>query len=321
MSEPTETPSKPPPAFARIAYLSGGVGGARLLDGLYRAVPADTLSVIVNTGDDFKHWGLYVCPDVDTVLYTLSGLGDAKRGWGLRGDSFRTLGMVAYYGGEDWFQLGDQDLATHLMRSRWLKDGLTLTEVTQRLAGALGVECRVLPMSDFRVETMIETASDGTLSFQDWLVRRRGEPAVARVRFQGQAAPSQAVLDALSSAELIVIGPSNPYVSIDPILSLPSVREAMAGHRVIAVSPIVGGRAVKGPLTEMIPALAKRAPSAAAIAAHYGDLLSGMVVERGDEADLGHLPTLATATVMKSRRDRLRLARELLSFAETVVPG
>jgi LPPG:FO 2-phospho-L-lactate transferase len=278
----------------------------------------EALTTIVNVGDDFEHWGLYICPDLDTLLYTLSGLSDQKRGWGLRGESFRALELVRRYGGDGWFQLGDRDLATHLMRTRWLAEGQTLTAVTARLARALGVEHTLLPMSDAPLQTQIETTSEGTLGFQHWLVRRRGEPSVARVRFEGNAQPTPEVLAAIEGADLAVIGPSNPYVSVDPILSLPGVRELLAHRPVIAVSPIVGGRAIKGPLAEMIPALAQREASALAIAAHYGALLKGLVLERGDEPASCELPLLATRTVMRTRRDRVRLARELLSFAETL---
>jgi LPPG:FO 2-phospho-L-lactate transferase len=300
----------------KVVYLSGGVGGARLLDGLARAVPALSLTAIVNVGDDFSHWGLRICPDLDTVLYTLAGLSDPQRGWGLRKETFRTLAAVQRLGGEDWFRLGDTDLATHLMRTKWLASGETLTAVTSRLALALDVPVAVLPASDGRFETHIETVEEGTLSFQDWLVRRGGLPAVARVLFQGDATASPQVLRALGQADLIVIGPSNPYVSIDPILTLPGVREGLLGKPVVAVSPIVDGRSIKGPLPGMIEALAQRPPSAGAVAAHYGELLGGFVVEQGDEATVLDVPCLPTSTVMKTRHDRLQLARTVLSFAE-----
>jgi len=299
-----------------VVYLSGGVGGARLLEGLARAVPVASLTAIVNVGDDFNHWGLRICPDLDTVLYTLAGLSDPQRGWGLRKETFRTLAAVQRFGGDDWFRLGDTDLATHLMRTEWLARGETLTAVTSRLARALGVPVAVLPMSDGQFETHIETVEDGTLSFQDWLVRRAALPAVARVLFRGDAAASAEVVRALDQADLIVIGPSNPYVSIDPILALPGVREGLSGKRVVAVSPIVAGRAIKGPLPGMIEALAHRPPSAGAVAAHYGELLGGFVVEDGDEVTVQVVPCLATRTVMKTRQDRLLLARTVLSFAE-----
>jgi LPPG:FO 2-phospho-L-lactate transferase len=302
----------------KVCYLSGGVGGARLLQGLARTLPAADLSVVVNVGDDFDHWGLRICPDLDTVLYMLSGLSDTRRGWGLRGDSFRALELVQRYGGENWFQLGDRDLATHLMRTQALARGETLTAVTARLAHALGIECAILPMSDQPFETHIETEDEGVLSFQHWLVRRRGAPRVRRVIFRGQAQPTPQVLAAIDGAQCVVIGPSNPYVSIDPILALPGVREHIAGKRVVAVSPIVGGRAVKGPLAEMIPALAGREPSAGAIAAHYATLLSGLVVEHGDEASVQDVRVLATQTVMHDARDRARLAHAVLAFAESL---
>jgi LPPG:FO 2-phospho-L-lactate transferase len=302
----------------KVCYLSGGVGGARLLQGLARTLAPADLSVIVNVGDDFDHWGLRICPDLDTVLYMLSGLSDTRRGWGLRGETFRALESVRTYGGEDWFALGDRDLATHLMRTQWLAQGETLTAVTARLAQALGVGCSVLPMSDQMLQTHIETESEGVLGFQHWLVRRRGEPRVRRVIFRGDARPTSQVLAAIDGADVVAFGPSNPYVSIDPILALPGVRERIARKRVVAVSPIVGGRAIKGPLAEMIPALAGREPSAGAVAAHYGSLLTGVVVERGDEASVAGVRVLPASTVMRDARDRLRLAHALLSFAESL---
>jgi LPPG:FO 2-phospho-L-lactate transferase len=299
-----------------VVYLSGGIGGARLLDGLARALPAGSLRAIVNIGDDFEHWGLRICPDLDTVLYTLADVGDPQRGWGLRKETFRALSWVGRYGGEDWFGLGDGDLATHLMRTLWLARGETLTAVTARFASALRVECEVLPMSDGRFETVIETLTEGTLSFQDWLVRHQGNPKVARVLFRGDGAATPQVLQALEAADIVVIGPSNPYVSIDPILALGGIRERLAQVAVLAVSPIVGGRAIKGPLPSMIETLARRAPSAGAVAAHYGGLLRGFVVEHGDESSVQQVQCVATRTVMRTRKDRLHLAKEVLSFAE-----
>ncbi|MCB9561248.1 MAG: 2-phospho-L-lactate transferase [Kofleriaceae bacterium] len=296
----------------KVLALSGGVGGARLVDGLAAVVPADELTVVVNTGDDFVHWGLTICPDLDTVMYTLAGLAHPTQGWGVAGETFGALAMVERYGGPAWFRLGDRDLGTHLMRAAGLAAGRTLTAVTAELAGALGVGPRLLPMTDVARPTMLDT-HDGTLSFQDWLVGRRGAPVVTRVWWPGPARPTDAVLAAIDAADLIVVGPSNPYVSIDPILGLDGVRAALARRPVVAVSPIVAGRAVKGPLAGMIESLARRAPSPAAIAAHYGDLLDGLVIELGDDAPAG-LATLATATVMGDRGDRARLAAEVLAF-------
>jgi LPPG:FO 2-phospho-L-lactate transferase len=305
--------------MTRVVALSGGVGGARFLDGLSRVVDGGSLTAIVNTGDDFEHLGLAICPDLDTVMYTLSGLGDEERGWGLTGETFGALGLVARYGGPDWFALGDRDLATHLVRTAALRAGEPLSSVTARLFASLGVAARVLPMADGPCRTMIDTATDGTLPFQEWFVRRRAQPAVRAVRFEGRPAPAPGLLDAIAACDLVLIGPSNPYVSIDPILSLDGVRPALAKKRVVAVSPIVGGRAVKGPLATMIPELTGQAPSAGAIARHYRGLLAGLVVERGDEAAVDGVKLLATDTIMRTRDDRARLAAEVLAFAGAVV--
>jgi LPPG:FO 2-phospho-L-lactate transferase len=312
----------------KVVYFSGGVGGARLLDGIARAMPPADLAAIVNVGDDFEHLGLTICPDIDSVLYTLSGLGDEARGWGLAHETFRALDMIGRYRPEErWFQLGDQDLGTHLARRQWLTEGVSLTDVTSRLACGIGVEPRILPASDGSWRTFMETEQDGTLPFQEWLVRRRAAPLVRAVRFEGSGVASEAALAAIDEAELLVIGPSNPYVSIDPILALPGMRERFllraASVPVVAVSPIVGGRAVKGPLAAMIPRLAERPASAAAVAAHYGSVLHGMVVEQGDEAELQReLPVvevLATRTVMKTRDERVKLAEQVLALGQQLV--
>jgi LPPG:FO 2-phospho-L-lactate transferase len=302
----------------KIVALSGGVGGARLLDGLARALEPGAMTAVVNTGDDFVHLGMHVSPDLDTVMYTLAGLAHEERGWGLEGETFAGLAMVKRYGGPDWFGLGDRDLATHLLRTEAIHRGESLAAITARLCGALGVTQRVLPMSDAKVATMIETVHDGTLPFQEWFVRRRAEPAVRAVAFVGGRAPAPGVLAAIDACDLVVVGPSNPYVSVDPILAMTGVRDALAKKPVVAVSPIVGGAAIKGPLATMIRELAGREPSPDAIVRHYEGLLCGIVVERGDEGTVVTIPRLATATVMKSRDDRLRLAKETLAFAAGV---
>ncbi|HZU82252.1 MAG TPA: 2-phospho-L-lactate transferase [Polyangiaceae bacterium] len=302
----------------KVVALSGGVGGARFVDGLARAMPAGDLTVVVNTGDDFVHLGLYVSPDVDTVMYTLAGLAHEERGWGLADETFAGLEMLRRYGGPDWFALGDRDLATHLLRTEALRSGTPLSAVTARLCAALGVAARVVPMADGPCRTMIETPADGTLPFQEWFVRRRAQPAVRAVRFEGRPAPAPGAMAALAECDVVLVGPSNPYVSIDPILSLDGVRDALARKPVVAVSPIVGGQAIKGPLASMIQDLGEGPPSAGAVARHYGGLLRAMVVERGDEATVGALRVLGTSTVMRSRDDRLRLAREALAFAAEV---
>jgi LPPG:FO 2-phospho-L-lactate transferase len=301
--------------FERVVALSGGVGGARFLDGLARLLPDGALTAVVNTGDDFEHLGLAICPDLDTVMYTLSGLGDEERGWGLAGETFAAMGMVGRYAGPDWFALGDRDLATHLMRTAALRTGEPLSRVTARLCAALSVRARVLPMADAPCRTMIDTATDGTLPFQEWFVRRRAQPKVRAVRFEGRPSPAPGVLETIASCQLVLLGPSNPYVSIDPILSIEGVRAALAAKPVVAVSPIVGGRAVKGPLGTMIPDLTGQPPSAGAIARHYGSLVRGLVVERGDESTVECVAVRATDAIMRTRDDRVRLAAEALAFA------
>ena len=302
-------------SFSRVVYLSGGVGGARLVHGLARVLPGSALTVVVNTGDDFQHWGLSVSPDLDTVMYTLADLGHVARGWGLAEESFHAFEMARRYGAPDWFQLGDRDLATHVMRTAWLREGLSLSEVTGRLCRGLDVDCRILPMCEHPRPTLIHTRQEGTLPFQDWLVRRRGLPTPARIGFDGDPSPCPGVVEALSTAQLVIIGPSNPYVSIDPILSLTGVRDSLQRPRVVAVSPIVGGRAVKGPLAEMIQQLDDRQPGPAAIADHYGPVLDGLVVQHGDEVDLGVVAVRGAQTLMRTRDDSEALARVTLAFA------
>jgi LPPG:FO 2-phospho-L-lactate transferase len=300
-----------------VVALSGGVGGARFAYGLSRALEPEALTVIVNTGDDLVHWGLSVSPDLDTVMYTLADLSDDERGWGLQNETFHALEGMRRYGADAWFMLGDRDLATHLERTRALSLGETLSDVTERLRRALGVTARILPMADEPCRTQIDTEAHGTLPFQDWFVRHRARPIVKKVWFNADPSPTSGALRAIAEAELVVIGPSNPYVSIDPILTRPGLKRALAQRPVVAVSPIIGGKAVKGPLGEMIPELAGLAPSAAAVAHHYGDLLSGFVVQSGDGAGVA-VPVLECDTLMRTKDDRTRLARQVLSFGESV---
>ncbi len=313
-------------AWKRVVALSGGVGGARLVDGLAAVLPPEALTVIVNTGDDFEHWGLHIAPDLDTIMYTLSGLADEAQGWGLAGETFEALAMVERYGGASWFRLGDRDLATHIVRAEAMQGGDTLSEVTRRLFESLGVAPRVLPMADGLRQTFIHTTTMGVLSFQQWLVGQRGAPSVSEVRFEGTRVPAPGVIDAINAAELVVIAPSNPYVSVDPILTLDGVGEAVFARPVIGVSPIVDGKAVKGPLADMIPRLAGRPASAAAVAAHYVARygaraprpLDGFVVAAGDADAVDGPRTFETDVIMHGRADRARLATELLQFAEAI---
>ena len=293
-------------AQRRVVALAGGIGGARLLDGL---------AAVVNTGDDFEHLGLSISPDLDTEMYTLAGLADPVRGWGLVDETFHAMDSVARFGGDSWFALGDRDLGTHLVRTAALRAGERLTEITSRLCHRLGVHTPVLPMSDRPRRTIIETVEHGAMPFQDWLVRTRAQHAARAVRYEGTTEPTPEVLEALEAADLVVICPSNPYVSVDPILGLDGVRALVAGKPVVALSPIVHGKTVKGPLAAMLRDLEGLEPSAEAIVRHYGGLVRGLVVEEGDEAGVS-CATLATRTVMGGRDDRARLARELLDFAE-----
>ena len=302
-----------------VVALSGGVGGARLLHGLSRVLAPDALTAVVNTGDDFEHWGLCISPDLDTVMYTLADLAPEERGWGLSEESFHALEMIRRYGGEDWFALGDRDLATHLVRSEALRRGETLTAVTRRMTEGLGVKTRILPMADAPCRTIVETTTHGALPFQTWFVRHRAEPPVTSVRFEGAPSAAPGLIDAIARADLVILGPSNPYVSIDPIFSLPGVRDAVFSRPVVAVSPIVHGEAVKGPLARMIVDLAGEPPTPAALVRHYHHGrrgLRGIVVERGDEPSVRDLPVLGTSTIMKTRADSARLAREVLAFAQ-----
>lgn len=298
-----------------VVVLSGGVGGAKLVVGLAAQLAASDLTVVVNTGDDFVHWGLNISPDLDTVMYTLAGLVHPGQGWGLVDDTFCALARIEQFGGPSWFRLGDQDLATHLMRTAALARGESLTAITQRLCRALAVGPRVLPMSDGIRRTVFETVDHGVLSFQEYFVKHRFEPTIRRIRFEGSAHPSNAVMTALDAADLIVIAPSNPYVSIDPIITLPGVRDVLARKLVIGVSPIVGGRALKGAAAKQMRELGIRDPSAAAIARHYGGLLTAIVVEHGD-GFAGRLQVHQANTIMTTLEDKRRLAGEVLAVAE-----
>ncbi|MDQ0466915.1 LPPG:FO 2-phospho-L-lactate transferase [Caulobacter ginsengisoli] len=308
-----------------VLALCGGVGGAKLAFGL--AAEAADLTIAVNTGDDFEHLGLTVCPDIDTVLYTLSDLADRERGWGLAGETWGFMAALARLGGETWFQLGDHDLATHVERTRRLAAGDSLSAVTAHLARALGLKPGIVPMSDQPVRTHLLTDT-GELAFQPYFVRERCAPVVRRVRYQGAAtaAPSPGFAAALARPDLtaIVICPSNPYLSIDPILAVPGVREALqhAAAPIVAVSPIVAGQALKGPAAKLMAELGVE-PGVEAVARHYAGLIDGLVV---DTADAGAVPTiealgvraLAVPSVMRSDDDRRRLARDALAFAATL---
>ena len=305
----------------KVVVLAGGVGGARLAFGFYKALAPGDLGVVVNTGDDFEHLGLRICPDLDTVMYTLAGLANRETGWGLTHDTFEALDALGQLGGPSWFRLGDRDLATHLQRTVLLSNGLRLTEATDRLCGALGIEARVLPMTDAAVATKVVT-TEGELDFQDYFVRRRCEPVVRKIRFQGieSAQPSPEVLAALRNADAVVIAPSNPFVSVEPILALPGVRELVAAKPALAVSPIVGGQAVKGPAAKMLDELGLDV-SPAGVAGRYRGLIHGFVMDQQDEGLAGDVRSLGlevavTQTIMRSDADRASLARDCLDLLD-----
>lgn len=309
-----------------VVALAGGVGGAKLTDGLARSLSAEALTVVVNTGDDFTHLGLRISPDLDTVVYTLAGLADPDHGWGRADETWRALGTMEQLGGPTWFQLGDLDLGLHLFRTHALSAGQPLSEVTERVRRAFGVPVEVLPMTDDPVSTVVES-DEGDLAFQDYFVRHHFEPRVRGFRFVGAAAsrPAPGVLPAIERADLVVVCPSNPWVSIDPILAVPSIREALRDKLVIAVSPIVGGRALKGPAAKMCRELGWE-PSATTVAEHYRELLTGFVLDvqdinqKEDVAALG-MHAEALQTVMKTSDDRVQLAEQLLKFAKTIGQG
>lgn len=297
----------------QVLVLSGGVGGAKLVHGLARILPASSLSVAVNTGDDFDWMGLWICPDLDTVLYTLSERAPLERGWGIEGDSFQTLGALKRLGGPDWFLLGDQDLAVHLMRSNARQKGTSLSEITRQLFAAHKLRTRVFPMAETPHPTFIEDPSGHTYSFQDWLVRRRAEPVAHRVILEGDGTPSDALMQSIERADVVVLPPSNPFVSIDPILRLNGVRAALREKPVIGVAPILGDHAVKGPLAEMIPSLLQRPASAGALAEYYKDLLDLYLVAPGDHTSAGHVPLVECDILMRDVAGRERLAHDVLA--------
>jgi len=299
----------------KIVALAGGVGGAKLAHGLAQILPPEELTVIVNTGDDFEHYGLYVSPDLDTVCYTLAGMANPETGWGLMNESWNVIENASKLGGPDWFRLGDQDLGTHLERTRRLKEGQTLTQITKDFCKAWGVEHVVLPMSDQPVRTIVET-KEGDLAFQEYFVHRRCEPSVRGFRFDGLelAEPAPGAREAIQSADAVIICPSNPWVSIDPVLQVMKRIEPP----VIAISPIISGQTVKGPAAKMFLELGIE-PSALAVANHYCDLVTGFVLDTSDqklEENIRSLNmrTLVTNTLMKSLDNRKQLASDVLDF-------
>jgi LPPG:FO 2-phospho-L-lactate transferase len=323
----------------RILALAGGVGGARLAHGLVQALAgqgqASDLAIVVNTGDDFEHLGLAISPDLDTVVYTLAGLGDPVRGWGLAGETWQCMQALAMLGGEDWFSLGDRDLALHLLRSQRLREGLTLEAVTATVAARLGIAAAVAPMSNDPVRTRIGTA-EGELAFQDYFVRRRCEPRVESIRYQGagSAQPSALLAACLDDPDLqaVILCPSNPWLSIGPMLAMPALDAWFEARRrlaprapVVAVSPIIAGAAVKGPAARVMDELGIT-PGVLGVCDFYGDRVDGWVIDRADAALEPALRSrgkavLLTDALMRDEGDRARLATETVALAERIRAG
>lgn len=312
-----------------ILALAGGVGGAKLALGLTHVLPPERLRIVVNTGDDFEHLGLHVSPDLDSVIYALAGMANETTGWGVEGETWNFMEALGRIGGETWFSLGDRDLATHVERTRMLNAGRTLSQATAALAKKLGIRHSIVPMSDDPVRTVVH-CDEGTLPFQDYFVRRKCEPVVEGFTFDGAdtARPSSGFAEALGDPALggVVICPSNPFVSVAPILALPGVPRALAGAGVpiVAVSPIIGGAAVKGPAAKMMRELGLDA-SVLSIATHYAELIDRLVIDRADEASRARIEALGLrvdvrATLMKTLDDKVRLARDTTSFLGSMTP-
>jgi LPPG:FO 2-phospho-L-lactate transferase len=313
---------------ARVVALCGGVGGAKLALGLYRLLPHRTLSVIVNTGDDFEHLGLSISPDLDTVLYTLADLAHPQNGWGRRDETWHFMDVLKVLRSETWFMLGDRDLALHVDRTRRLRQGESISSVMAMFTERFGIAADIIPMTDESVRTWVTTDA-GTLAFQDYFVRRRCVPKVINVQFRGAdgacMAPRAQEVIASSATAAIILCPSNPYLSIDPILAVPGMRSALRNSPapVIAVCPIVGGEAVKGPTAKIMRELGIEA-GPQAIARHYAEFLDGLVCDLRDEARVGApgLPVHFADTLMKTVSDKIRLSETVLEFARTLTrPG
>jgi LPPG:FO 2-phospho-L-lactate transferase len=307
----------------RVVVLTGGVGGAKLVLGLTKVISAARITAIVNTGDDFRHLGLWVSPDIDTLLYTLSGQSNQVQGWGREGETWNFMAALRSVGGEDWFALGDGDLALHVLRSRALAAGQNLSDVTRDFARSWNIAVEILPMSDEPVQTVLST-DEGELPFQRYFVQRRCEPKVQAIRFEGasDARPATGVTEAISdpSNRAILIAPSNPYLSIDPILAVRGIREALAAAPapIIAVTPIVGGAAVKGPTAKLMKELGVEV-SAAAVAAHYDGLIDGFLADERDCSIAVPIQHAFADTMMNTLEDRARVAAKALDLASATL--
>ena len=304
----------------KLVAFAGGVGGAKLAHGLAQVLSPENLSIIVNTGDDFEYLGLSISPDLDTICYTLAGLANPTTGWGQMDESWQVFDNIAKLGGPDWFRLGDRDLGTHLERTRRLAKDDFLSQITRDFCKAWGIEHLILPMTDDPVRTIVNTLEQGELSFQEYFVHQRCEPTVTGFRFEGieNAHPAAGVVEAIENADAVIFCPSNPWVSIDPILAVAGIKSACEPKPIIAVSPIIGGKALKGPAAKMYRELGIE-PSALAVAEHYQGLLSGFIFDQIDSETRSKIKalgikTLVTDTIMKDVKGRHRLAKDVLDF-------
>jgi LPPG:FO 2-phospho-L-lactate transferase len=306
----------------KIVAFAGGVGGAKLAEGLAQCLSPEKLTFVVNTGDDFEHWGLNISPDLDTVCYTLARLANPDTGWGREAETWNVFDNIDRLGGSDWFHIGDKDLATHLERTRRLKAGQPLSQIVHDFCESWGITPNILPMTNDKVSTVVDTVEHGELAFQDYFVHLGCKPTVKKFRFEGieTARPAPGVLEGISNADAVVFCPSNPWVSIDPILNLTGVRQALIRKKVLAVSPIIGGQTVKGPAAKMFSELGIE-PSAYAVARHYQNSITGLVLDTVD-ASLAeriqalNIRTLTVNTIMKSSADRHKLAQDVLNFIQ-----
>jgi LPPG:FO 2-phospho-L-lactate transferase len=306
----------------RVVVLTGGVGGAKLVLGLSRIMAGDGLTAIVNTGDDFRHLGLHISPDIDTLLYTLSGKANGAQGWGREGESWSFMAALRELGGEDWFQLGDGDLALHVARTHALAQGRSLSQITARFADQWGIATRILPMSDQTVATILDT-DQGRLEFQRYFVEQRCAPAVRHIMFEGatHAVPAPGVIEAIQSADAVLIAPSNPFLSVDPLLAVPGIGSAIERTKapVIAVSPLVGGTAVKGPTAKLMQEL-RMAVDNDSIVRHYAGLIDGILIDSGDRCEAPDIVVGRCATLMTTLDDKIRVAQAALDLAIALRP-
>ncbi len=304
--------------MTKILAITGGVGGAKLALGLSKILTPDELLFLVNTGDDFQHLGLEISPDLDSLLYALSGKNNPELGWGRANETWACISELEELGADSWFRLGDRDLALHLVRTQMLNQGATLQNVADRLSESLGIDHRIAPMSNDKISTTVNTPN-GKLAFQEYFVREQCEPAVIDFDFEGieKSTPNPVVMSWLDECDGIIICPSNPYVSVDTILSVPKYRDAFQSKPVIAVSPIVGGLAIKGPAAKMMTELGVP-PTPIAVAKHYGSLLSGFVLDQTDHEQAKDIPipSIVTQTIMLTLDDRIALAEQCVRFLE-----